>query len=76
MNVVIQKYQTLESSLGEYLAKLNQKPPFGMGAFLEPLNQSFQIIRILGNQMQKQEKRIAELEKQLATYPKEAANDE
>ncbi|MDC5840198.1 hypothetical protein OPW33_12785 [Vibrio europaeus] len=79
MNVVIQKYQKLEKSLGDYLAELTQKPPMGMGSFLKPLNQSFQICRILGNQMQAQDKRIAELENKLnaltPTEP-EAANDE
>lgn len=65
MNVVIQKYQQLEKSLGDYLANLTQNPPLGMGTFLKPLNQSFQMCRILGNQMQAQDKRISELEKAL-----------
>lgn len=80
MNVVIHKYQQLEQSLSDYLAELNQNPPFGLGSFLKPLNQSFQLIRILGNQMKSQESRIAELEKQLASLasnsPKEADNHE
>lgn len=67
MNVVIQKYQQLEKSLGDYLEELTQKPPMGMGSFLKPLNQSFQICRILGNQMQAQDKRIAELESHVDT---------
>ncbi|NOI13797.1 hypothetical protein [Vibrio hepatarius] len=65
MNIVIQKYKELEQSLGDYLENLTKNPPLGMGSFLKPLNQSFQICRILGNQMQAQDKRIAELEKQL-----------
>lgn len=91
MNVVIQKFKQLEESLGDYLDQLNQKPPMGFGAFLKPLNQSFQICRILGNQMQAQDKRIAELEDELASIKfailcqleataldavQEAANDE
>ncbi len=66
MNVVIQKYNQLEKSLGDYLANLTQNPPMGMGSFLKPLNQSFQMCRILGNQMKAQDKRIAELENQLS----------
>lgn len=65
MNVVIQKYNQLEKSLGDYLANLTQNPPLGMGSFLKPLNQSFQMCRILGNQMKAQDNRIAELEKQI-----------
>ncbi|WP_406733417.1 hypothetical protein RJD39_04670 [Vibrio scophthalmi] len=80
MNVVIHKYQQLEQSLSDYLAELNQNPPFGLGSFLKPLNQSFQLIRILGNQMKAQEQRLAELEKQLASLAsnssKEADNHE
>lgn len=65
MNVVIQKYQQLEKSLGGYLANLTQNPPMGMGSFLKPLNQSFQMCRILGNQMQAQDKRLSQLENEL-----------
>ncbi len=82
MNVVIQQYNKIEKSLGDYLEALNAKPPMGFGSFLKPLNQSFQMCRILGNQMQAQDKRIAELEKKLDTLAaqslpvQEAANDE
>lgn len=81
MNVVIQKYQQLEKALGDYLEELTQNPPFGLGKFLIPLNQSFQMCRILGNQIQAQDKRIEQLEKQLGSLlpqveVKEAANDE
>lgn len=69
MNVVIQKYQQLEKTLGDYLANLTQNPPMGMGSFLKPLNQSFQMCRILGNQMQAQDRRIAELESRLDQIP-------
>lgn len=88
MNIVIQKYKELEQSLGDYLENLTKNPPLGMGSFLKPLNQSFQICRILGNQMQAQDKRITELESEIqmmkfhcsealaALENLEAANDE
>lgn len=66
MNIIIEKYRQLEKELGEYLDQLNQKPPFGFGQFLKPLNQSFQLCRVLGQQMQAQHKRITELEEKLA----------
>lgn len=68
MNIIIEKYRQLEKELGEYLDQLNQKPPFGFGQFLKPLNQSFQMCRVLGQQMQAQHKRITELENALAAY--------
>ncbi|WP_406733462.1 hypothetical protein RJD39_04810 [Vibrio scophthalmi] len=80
-NAVIEKYAEIEKRLGDYLAELNQNPPFGFGKFLTPLNLAFQMCRILGNQMQAQAKQIEQLQKQLASLPssiepKEAANDE
>lgn len=65
MNIIIEKYRQLEKELGEYLDQLNQKPPFGFGQFLKPLNQSFQMCRVLGQQMQAQHKRITELENEI-----------
>lgn len=75
MNIVIQKYNEIEQSLGDYLKELTDKPPFGLGNFLKPLNQSFQLCRILGNQMKAQDKRIQELEEKLQALT-EAANNE
>ncbi len=82
MNVVIQQYKKIEKSLGDYLEALNAKPPMGFGSFLKPLNQSFQMCRILGNQMEAQHQRIAKLEEKLNALAaqsqplQEAVNDE
>ncbi|MFW7525302.1 hypothetical protein ACODM8_14365 [Vibrio ostreicida] len=65
MSIVIQQFTKLETSLSDYLKELNQNPPFGFGQCLKPLNQSFQMCRILGNQMKAQHVRIEKLEKQL-----------
>jgi len=65
MSIIIEKYKELESKLGSYLEDLNKNPPLGFGSFLKPLNQSFQMCRVLGQQMQAQHKRITELENEI-----------
>ncbi len=65
MSLLLEKYQQLETALGEYLENLNAKPPIGFGTFLKPLNQSFQLCRIQGRLIQDQAKKLDELQNQL-----------